>query len=130
MVYFSRPQWLNIHICRIYLYMCSNQPFTRFQSESSECLFKNLFSCDLWLSEYLISSAGHLLSIITQGKICFSHFTLLEWNVKNCFVRTNKNSEKKYVVKFRGPRFRIPSYLLIIGLYSNFEFNNVQFRFT
>ena len=22
----------------------------------------------------------------TEGKICFSHFTLLEWNVKNCFV--------------------------------------------
>ena len=22
----------------------------------------------------------------TEGKICFSHFTLLEWNVKKCFV--------------------------------------------
>ena len=26
----------------------------------------------------------------TEGKICFSHFTLLEWNVKNCFVKLIK----------------------------------------
>ena len=25
----------------------------------------------------------------TEGKICFSHFTL-EWNVKNCFVKLIK----------------------------------------
>ena len=25
-----------------------------------------------------------------EGKICFSHFTLLEWNVKNCFVKLIK----------------------------------------
>ena len=23
----------------------------------------------------------------TEVKICFSHITLLEWNVKNCFVK-------------------------------------------
>ena len=28
----------------------------------------------------------------TEGKICFSHSTLLEWNVKNYFVKTNKIS--------------------------------------
>ena len=26
----------------------------------------------------------------TEGKICFSHFTLLEWNVKKCFVKLIK----------------------------------------
>ena len=25
-----------------------------------------------------------------EGKICFSHFTLLEWNVENCFVKLIK----------------------------------------
>ena len=28
-------------------------------------------------------------SNITQGKSCFSRFTLFEWNVKNCFCQTN-----------------------------------------
>ena len=26
----------------------------------------------------------------TERKICFSHFTLLEWNLKNCFVKRIK----------------------------------------
>ena len=26
----------------------------------------------------------------TEGKICFSHFTILEWTVKNCFVKLIK----------------------------------------
>ena len=26
----------------------------------------------------------------TEGKICFSHFILLGWNVKNCFVKLIK----------------------------------------
>ena len=36
-----------------------------------------------------------------EGKICFSHFTLLEWNVKNCFVKlikTLKINKKNYFV--------------------------------
>ena len=33
-----------------------------------------------------------LSSTPTEGtKIYFSHFTLLEWNVKNCFVKLIKN---------------------------------------
>ena len=34
----------------------------------------------------------------TEGKICFSHFTLLEWNVKNCFVKLIKTLKILYVV--------------------------------
>ena len=37
----------------------------------------------------------------TEGKICFSRFTLLEWNVKNCFVKlikTLKINRKNYFV--------------------------------
>ena len=32
----------------------------------------------------------HSWKIPPRAKICFSHFTLLEWNVKNCFVELIK----------------------------------------
>ena len=35
----------------------------------------------------LAANALGLGSNPTEGKICFSHFTLLEWNVKKCFVK-------------------------------------------
>ena len=39
----------------------------------------------------------------TEDKICFSHFTLLEWNVKKCFVKLIKtfkinSNELKYKI--------------------------------
>ena len=35
----------------------------------------------------------------TEGKICFSHFTLLQWNVKNCFVKlTRKNYRHRNII--------------------------------
>ena len=41
----------------------------------------------------------------------------------------NSHKFKKYVVKFRRLLPRIPSYLLIIGLYSYCGFNNIQLLF-
>ena len=47
----------------------------------------------------------------TDAKICFSHFTLLEWNVKNCFVKlikTPKNTLKNnHTIAETGGRPRI-----------------------
>ena len=44
---------------------------------------------------------GFVGSNPTEGKICFSHFTLLERNVKNCFVKLIKtlkiNNNEIYV---------------------------------
>ena len=44
---------------------------------------------------------GKRLTARPRGKICFSHFILLEWSVKNCFVKlikTIKLTEKNYFV--------------------------------
>ena len=44
----------------------------------------------LWSSgKTLAANAGGRGFEPTKGTKCFSHFTLLKWNVKNCFVKLN-----------------------------------------
>ena len=64
----------------------------------------------------------------TEGKICFSHFTLLEWNVKNCFVKlikTLKNNKKNYLVLnddiLLKCNYILIKYLFVFNRKSNFN---------
>ena len=53
----------------------------------------------------LAANAGVVGSNPTEGKNLVSHFTLLEWNVKNYFYKTNKNlkinRKKLFCLKWR-----------------------------
>ena len=57
---------------------------------------------------------------------------IIQWRYYYGDSVETRNSHKlnKYVVKFRGHRPQTPIYLLIKALYSYFEFNSIQFRFT
>ena len=76
----------------------------------------------------------------TEGKICVSHFTLLEWNVKNCFVKlieTLKINRKNYFVwnddillkNFYIDRFLKPiANVLVYVKYGNYRQYNVKYN--
>ena len=58
----------------------------------------------------------------TEGKNCFSHFTLLEWNMKNCFVKLIKtlkiNRQNYFVCKGCAPKMFVGALLDAIYNYN------------
>ena len=56
-----------------------------------ESIFQQRHPPDTGMQTLAANVGGVVGSNPTEGKkICFSHFTLLEWNVKNCFVKLIK----------------------------------------
>ena len=63
------------------------------QMVSGGCLCREILSRYFHISLGVVRSLPYGprgLAVRPEGKICFSHFTLLEWNVKNCFVKLIK----------------------------------------